>query len=579
MLKCSEFTSLILTHLATPKGPIPTAQDPDGVYPYQSFSHTSDRPVLKPYRMLKLENSRIRAIVCPDLGGKLLRLELLPSGKNTLLDPGVVRPVRILPRQHFIGGGIELSFPISHTPSLNEPVLHKLEQKAGRAYAWCGERELRFGMHWCVEWSLGEEDAFLTQRSLFFNPGTRSHKWMSWSNAGVPARPDTEFHFPSGPVLSHGQAMRSIDWDSQGPRRQSDIARMTGFFWRGPDVHAFGAFTPSLGCGLYHLADGSQVPGIKLWSDGMEQGAWVEQYLLAKDPSCLEIQAGPLADQSLKDLLQPGASRAHTEFWFPTEKPLDIRKMALPSPALLPEAGMPRFGWARPGDSGLWLELMEAARAGAAPPAAPGEDDNRWAPSGMDGLGEALSWAEARGGEDAQRWRFQRGAWLAGRDEVEEALKALEGCTEGRALALAGRLHRRCKKDPAAGADRFRKLKEPLRRHPEVVVEADLCLARLGPAALKEREAWLDSVGALKDESLLERRAAWLCDSGRFEEAKKLLEGTPFQRVHQRYARKKLWLRICDALGLPKDKTCDWLGEDDLAEFGAYREYEEDLNS
>jgi len=51
-------------------------------------------------------------------------------------------------------------------------------------------------MNWTVEYSLGENDEFLTQRTVFFNPDSEGHPWMSWSNAGVPARPDTEFHFP-----------------------------------------------------------------------------------------------------------------------------------------------------------------------------------------------------------------------------------------------------------------------------------------------------------------------------------------------------------------------------------------------
>jgi hypothetical protein len=90
-------------------------------------------------------------------------------------------------------------------------------------------------MNWTVEYSLGESDEFLTQRTVFFNPDDKGHPWMSWSNAGVPALPDTEFHFPDGPVLVHDREVRSIDWETQGPKRQSDVDRMTGFFWKKPD--------------------------------------------------------------------------------------------------------------------------------------------------------------------------------------------------------------------------------------------------------------------------------------------------------------------------------------------------------
>jgi hypothetical protein len=134
---------------------------------------------------------------------------------------------------------------------------------------------------------------------------------------GCTRPPDTEFHFPGGPVLVHGRDLRTIDWNAEGPRRQSDVQKMTGFFWRKPDCSAFGAFTPSLGAGLYHVADLSQVPGIKLWTDGTGRDeAWVTQYTLNGD-QCLEIQAGPLADQSVKSVLQPGSCEITSNSGFP----------------------------------------------------------------------------------------------------------------------------------------------------------------------------------------------------------------------------------------------------------------------
>ncbi len=205
MLESAETTELLLTHQLVPAGPIPTTNDPDGFYPYESFSETSRRPVLQNYRMVALENDQIRVKICPDLGGRVCSIFLKEAALETLFFPRVVRPVRILPRQSFTGGGIELSFPISHSPVQIVPVRHAVTRDRERIYVCCGERELRFGMNWTVEYSLGERDAFLTERTVFFNPDRDAHPWMSWSNAGVPARPDTEFHFPGGPVLGHPQ--------------------------------------------------------------------------------------------------------------------------------------------------------------------------------------------------------------------------------------------------------------------------------------------------------------------------------------------------------------------------------------
>lgn len=47
-----------------------------------------------------------------------------------------------------------------------------------------------------------------------------------------------------------------------------------------------------------------------------------------------------------------------------------------------------------------------------------------------------------------------------------------------------------------------------------------------------------------------------------------------FQKVHQTYNRTDMWHQICKALGESSYITPDNLGEDRLARFGAYREFE-----
>ncbi len=576
MLRYVEHIELLLTHSLAPSGPIPTTHDPDGFYPYENFCETSKRPVLKSYRMVTVENNQVRVTICPDLGGRVCSLFLKTSKVETLYFPNTVRPVRILPRQSFTGGGIELSFPISHSPVEIVPVVHEVAREDDRVYVSCGERELRFGMQWTVEYSLGENDFFLTQRTVFFNPDRDAHPWMSWSNAGVPARPDTEFHFPNGPVLVHDRELRTIDWSKEGPRCQADVRRMTGFFWKKPDCCAFGVFTPSLSAGLYHAADPSSVPGIKLWSDGIGRDEpWVTQYTL-DGKQCLEIQGGPLIDQSIKDVLQSRQFHCHIEFWIPSDRPRDICQLSVPQPRLRALDKIPLFGWARPVDVRCWLDLMSAHRSVDANqiPKSPGVDSNQWAVSGMSELGAALEWA-ASCTEDPERsgWLFQHGAWLAARGEPEAALTVLGRANDDRARCLSGRLYLVHKNDANTAANCFRSIQsEAFSLHPQVVIERDKALAALGKQTLDERRNWLDAVSALDDEWLIERRARCLLDGGDPQTALDLLKRTRFQLVHQRYERTRLWREIQAALGLTATEVPNWLGEDDLAEFGAYRE-------
>lgn len=567
-----------MTHPVIPAGPVPTACDPNGVYPYVSFVETSHRPVLQPYRFIVLENGKLRVTICPDLGGKVTSLIHKRSGNEVLYAPEVIRSARILPRFYFVAGGIEVSFPISHSPTQNDSVLNRIDRTDERVYVSCGERELRFGMQWTVEYSLGADDEFLAQRAVFHNPGTSAYPWMSWSNAAVPCAPDTEFHFPKGKVLSHSSRLQTIDWPESGPRRESDIREMTGFFWKTQDANAFGAFTPSLGAGLYHVADEALAPGMKLWSYGVgADRAWATLSTARQDPY-VEIQGGPVGDQSVKLELRPEETRWHVEFWIPSDRPLNIYSLRAPSVELRPVGAVPLFDWAREEEVKVWKDLLSAHEtAGRVPalPAPPEIHQCRWAPSGMEAMNAAFEWAISNTkDEEADRWRFHYGTWLAGTGKNKEAIHVLSTSNLGVAKALLARLLA-LEGDLESAGRALGSIREKwLQLHPQIVVERDTVLHTLGAHTIAEREKWLKQVDALQDEWVIERRVQLLIDKGEDQAAKNLLLSVSFQRVHQRYARTALWSQLCDKLGESRLPIPAELGEDQLADYGAYREFE-----
>ncbi|HET9745257.1 MAG TPA: DUF5107 domain-containing protein [Chitinophagaceae bacterium] len=569
-----EYDDYILTHLLVPAGPVPTAFDPNGVYPYMSYSGTSDRPVPKKYHFIVLENDHVKATICPDLGGKVYSLVHKPSGKETLYVPDVIRYTRILPRFYFIAGGIEVSFPISHSPSQNETVLYKIDKIKDRIYVTCGERELRFGMQWSVEYSLGVNDNFLTQRVIFHNPGTLAYPWMSWSNAALAAAPDTKYDFPKGRVLSHSSKIDSIDWENQGPKTESEIKEMTGYFWRTKDANAFGAFTPSLGTGLYHVADEKVAGGIKLWSYGNDS-AW-SVLSTAKHQRYIEIQGGPIGDQSIKLEMQPKQTRWHVEYWFPTDKKLSIYEMKVPTVEWRPVKQIPLFNWARKEEIREWETLLNAYKSNKLVNLrAPDIYASPWPPSGMEKLDEPFKMAiNMSTGDNKTIWKFYYGTWLAGRGNEEEAIKILSQTDLGIAKALLARLLKQ-KGDMAGAKKAFDEIKEKwLQLHPQIIIERDKVLRNIGRQTIPERESWLVRVEALTDEWVIERWVQLLIDKGEYVKAKELLLSTNFQKVHQTYTRTGLWMQISEKLNIPFEPIPPQLGEDRLARFGAYREFE-----
>lgn len=581
MLQIKEFEETLLYHPIQSSGPIPTILDSEGVYPYESYVETAERATLKNFNMILIENDYVRIKVCSDLGGKVCSIVDRKNGKEVLYDAGAVRPVRILPRMAFISGGIEVSFPVSHTPVQIERVHYKWDQIDGRLYLWCGEKELSCGMQWTVEYSLGESDTFLTQRTMFYNPTLKNHPWMSWSNAAVPAREDSELHFPNGEVLCHNDQLTNLQWDDKKHGLLNQHDKMSGFFWKRPDRYAFGVYTPSLDCGLYHIADPSEVPGIKLWTYGIGRDEkWAHASSQGKN-SYIEIQASPIMDQSIKSELGPGEQQVHTEFWIPSAARMTIEEIKLPKVQLISPSGIPRFDWVERKQIVPWVKLLGTYRSKnvAKIPSPPSLVDNTWPPSGMDELEEAIKWAISFTYKDKQEtWRYYFGVWQAGRGKLEDALETFSDVSIEWARLVEARILIHAKREYQKAVNALNKINSiSLSLHPQVVIERDIALSFLGEKAHGEREQWLDQVASIEDDELIERRIFLLYDSAYYKKANDWLESRCFSLVHQRYVRTKLWYKIQKKLGTENEKEVpESLGEDRLAAFGQYRVYEGD---
>src|SRR6267142_1421252 len=58
-----QYEDYVLTHPLTACGPVPTALDPNGVYPYVSYCETANRPVVQRYKFIVLENRFIKVTI------------------------------------------------------------------------------------------------------------------------------------------------------------------------------------------------------------------------------------------------------------------------------------------------------------------------------------------------------------------------------------------------------------------------------------------------------------------------------------------------------------------------------------
>src|SRR4029077_21089427 len=110
------------------------------------------------------------------------------------------------------------------------------------------------------------------------------------------------------------------------------------------------------------VADEALSPGMKLWSYGVGRDRAWATLSTAKRDAYVEIQGGPIRDQSTKLQLRPKEIRAHVEFWIPADKPMDIYALRVPIVALRPVGEVPLFAWARQHEVHVWKGLVRAQK-------------------------------------------------------------------------------------------------------------------------------------------------------------------------------------------------------------------------
>lgn len=529
------------------------------LYPYTYFVRTNPQSAPHTYQMWALENEHLRALIAPELGGRVYSLRdkrlRTPEGRDgpgaeLLYDNRTVKPYRIEPRNSWISAGIELNFPVAHSHTSLEPVASRAWEANGRAYVEVGETERRLGLTWVVRFSLGEGETFLTQETFLHNPTPRACRWQFWTNAGVDGFDDTEFVYPPAKVHVHGskteQGVWPSDWKCIGDREG-----MLGLFWLDHTDIYFGAFQHRLGVGLLHLADPAVVPGMKMWTFGKAGTREWAKLLSDDDRGYAEVQSGAFKTQEEFGVFAPGEGARFVEFWTGADSVEVCRKAELPRPRL--DVPPPRwFGLDHIPEARRWLAL-DAAHRGNAPSEIPAYDPaaTDWPPTGME-LEAALRWAARR----QPAYRTPLGTWLAARGKYQEATIALDGSADPYGRRVNGLMAWRFERD----LPKARKLFEDVNfSDPGHVLDHDALLAHCGDHAARAAvQARLDP----GDSRAAERKADLLVALGRPQEALDLLAQRKWWRRHERFILTDIWRRARAALGQPQDPVPENLRED-----------------
>lgn len=271
----------------------------ENAYPYRQFNAYGKELKEKTVKTAVLENTYLKAVFLPELGGRLWSLIDKETGKNLLYTNDVLRFRNLAVRNAWFSGGVEWNIGvIGHTPFTTAPlyVAEVTDDKGNpvlRMYEYERIRKVFYQMDFWLE----EDGRVLNCRMRIVNENDEVVPMYWWSNMAVPEFDDGRIIVPAGKAFTF----------ADGKVSKVDIPFVNGvdvtqynaiplgvdyFFDIEENSPKYIANVDKNGYGLLQVST-SRLKSRKLFSWGHNQASKHWQEFLTKDAgNYIEIQAG-----------------------------------------------------------------------------------------------------------------------------------------------------------------------------------------------------------------------------------------------------------------------------------------------
>ncbi len=340
------------------------------VYPLPFTDRVEGHAVPRSWKVVWLENEYLRAMILPELGGRIHALEDRVRGYDLIYRQPVIKPALVGLAGPWISGGIEFNWPQHHRPATFLPVDWRIEEDAdGSATVWCSDHDPMArmkGMHGvCLRPGCARLD--LKVRVHNRTPFTQTFLW--WANVATRVHEAYQSFFPPDvrDVADHAKRATSayprctgryygIDYGARGrhgvpeseqPRKYrppgrggapengpaydaddltfyANIPTPCSYMAMGSERDFFGGYDHRAGAGLVHVANHHVSPGKKQWTWGNHEFGYAWDRNLTdptpgrEHPPYIELMAGVYTDnQPDFSFLQPGETRSWIQSWYP----------------------------------------------------------------------------------------------------------------------------------------------------------------------------------------------------------------------------------------------------------------------
>lgn len=341
------------------------------VYPLPFTDRIAEKPVDRKWKAIWIENEFIRAMVLPEIGGRIHVLQDKTNGYDVLYNQPVIKPALVGLAGPWISGGIEFNWPQHHRPATFLPVDFEMEKHAdGSVTIWCSDHDPMCrmkGMHgvclhpgraylelkvraynrtpfvqtflWWANVATRVHEAYQSffppdvyyvadhaRRSMSEYPLAQGHYYgVNYGERGRKGVPKNETPSQFVPPASGGQS--PVDYAANDLSFYANIPVPTSYMCMGSKEDFFGGYDYKAQAGIVHVANHHISPGKKQWTWGNHEFgyAW-DRNLTDADARgefgpYIEIMAGVYTDnQPDFSFLQPGETKTWSQFWYPIQQ-------------------------------------------------------------------------------------------------------------------------------------------------------------------------------------------------------------------------------------------------------------------
>jgi tetratricopeptide (TPR) repeat protein len=325
------------------------------VYPLPLIDRIASEPVVKSWKAIHLENSFVRLMVLPEIGGRIHVGFDKINGYDFFYRQNVIKPALVGLAGPWVSGGVEFNWPQHHRPATFMPVETEIERhQDGSVTIWCSDYDRASGMKGMHGVCLHPDSAVVELKARLYNGTEAVQTFLWWANVAARVHEGYQSFFPpdvrhvadharraisSFPLAdgsyygvnyaeraAHGVPPEEVPasykpdgYPANDLSRYANIPVPTSYMIVDTQGDFFGGYDHHAQAGFVHVANHHIAPGKKQWTWGNHEFgyAW-DRSLTNDDGPYVELMAGVYTDnQPDFSYLAPGETKTFSQHWYP----------------------------------------------------------------------------------------------------------------------------------------------------------------------------------------------------------------------------------------------------------------------